>query len=364
MYEHLMLPLGAFEPKPGGGMRLYGGKGSSAPPPDPRLVEAQIRSMGIQDEMIGRIVASTEAMQPLQREQMQFGLDANRTAFEQSQADRQYALERRGQLTGLQNQMIGEARDFNAENRGAELAAQAGADVEQAFANQRQASGRAMARMGINPNSGRSSAMDAEMSMAQATAKAGIQGGARQAARAEGRALTDRASNALAGYPAMGMSATGSGAGFGAAGINITNQGLAGMNSGLTAAGTMAGQMGQNATSMYGAMGSYKNGADNAAANASPMGALLGAGAQLGAAYIKSDPRLKQDIELAGRDERTGLSLYEFAYKDMPHERWRGVMADEVLQVMPSAVHTNEDGFMSVDYGALGIEMTKIGETP
>jgi hypothetical protein len=191
-------------------------------------------------------------MQPLQEEQMRFGLDANRTAFEQSQADRQYALERRGQLTGLQDQMIGEARDFNAENRGAELAAQAGADVEQAFANQRQASGRAMARMGINPNSGRSSAMDAEMSMAQATAKASIQSGARQAARAEGRALTDRASNALAGYPAMGMSATGSGAQIGGNGIALMNSAAAGRTAGYGMAGSMAGQMGQNATGMYG----------------------------------------------------------------------------------------------------------------
>lgn len=342
-----------------------GSKSSNAPAPDPRLVEAQIRSMGIQDDVIKRIMQQSEEIMPLQREQMQFGLDASRTAFDQAQADRTYALDRRGRLTGLQDQMIGEARDFNAANRGAELAAQAGADVEQAFANQRQASGRAMARMGINPNSGRSSAMDAQMSMAQATAKAGIQGGARQAARAEGRALTDRASNALAGYPAMGMSATGSGAGFGAAGINITNQGLAGMNSGLTAAGTMAGQMGQNATGMFGAQASYRNQQDQIAASSNPMGALLGAGAQLGAAAIfKSDRRMKQGIELVGRDERTGLNLYEFAYKDMPHERWRGVMADEVLQVMPSAVHTNEEGFMSVDYGALGIEMTQVGETP
>ena len=45
-------------------------------------------------------------------------------------------------------------------------------------------------------------------------------------------------------------------------------------------------------------------------------------------------------------------------------ERWRGVMADEVLQVMPSAVHTNDEGFMSVDYSALGFEMTKAGDTP
>lgn len=220
-----------------------------------------------------------------------------------------------------------------------------------------------MSRMGVNPSSGKALALGNQTAIAKATALAAAGTGARDRARTEGYALTDRATNALAGYPAMGMQATQSGAGFGASGTTIANQGLAGMNSGYGAAGTMAGQMGQNAASMYGAMGSYKNGADNAAANANPMGALLGAGAQLGAAYIKSDPRLKQNIELVGRDERTGLNLYEFAYKAEPGKRWVGVMADEVLQVMPSAVHTNEEGFMSVDYGALGIEMTQVGET-
>lgn len=356
MYEHLMLPLGAFEPRPGGGMRLYGGKGNSAPPPDPRLIEAQIRSMGIQDDMIGRIVASAEAMQPLQQEQMRFGLDANRTAFEQSQADRNYALERRGQLTGLQDQMIGEARDFNAENRGAELAAQAGADVEQAFANQRQASGRAMARMGINPNSGRSAAMDAQMSMAQATAKAGIQGGARQAARAEGRALTDRASNALSGYPAMGMSTTGSGAQFAASGIGLANSAAAGRTAGYGMAGGMAGQMGQNATNMYGTQSR-----DYYGQQGDSVGSILGGlgGLALGVSKF-SDRRLKQDIEAVGTHEPTGLTIYEFAYKSDPSRRFRGFMADEVRKVMPDAVVTGDDGFDGVNYSMLGFEMVEV----
>ena len=360
MYEHLMLPLGAFEPKPGGGMRLYGGKGQSAPAPDPRLIEAQIRSMGIQDDMIGRIVASAEAMQPLQEEQMRFGLDANRTAFEQSQADRQYALERRGQLTGLQDQMIGEARDFNAENRGAELAAQAGADVEQAFANQRQASGRAMARMGINPNSGRSSAMDAEMSMAQATAKAGIQGSARQAARAEGRALTDRASNALAGYPAMGMSTTGSGAQMAANGIGLVNSAAAGRTAGYGMAGGMAGQMGQNATNMYGTQSRDYYGQQGGDSFGSILGGLGGLATWASRFMTPSDRRLKQDIEAVGTHEPTGLTIYEFAYKFDPSRRFRGFMADEVRKVMPAAVVTGEDGFDGVNYSMLGFEMVEV----
>lgn len=342
-----------------------GSKSSNAPAPDPRLVEAQIRSMGIQDDVIKRVMQQSEEIQPLQKEQLQFGLDTARTAYDQSQQDRTWMLDRRGALTTMQDTLTQDARSFNTEGKANELAGKAMADVNQGFANAEGQQTRALSRMGVNPSSGKALAMGNQTAIAKAAALAAAGSGARDRARMEGYALTDRATNALAGYPAMGMQATGAGAGYGASGTAIANQGLAGMNSGYGAAGTMAGQMGQNAAGMYGAMGSYKNGADNAAANANPMGALLGAGAQLGAAYIKpSDRRLKQNIELVGRDERTGLNLYEFAYKDIPHERWRGVMADEVLEVMPSAVHTNEEGFMSVDYGALGIEMTKIGETP
>lgn len=343
-----------------------GSKSSSAPAPDPRLVEAQIRSMGIQDDVIKRVMQQSEEIQPLQKEQLQFGLDSARTAYDQSQQDRTWMLDRRGALTTMQDTLTQDARSFNTEDKANELAGKAMADVNQGFANAEGQQSRALARMGVNPSSGKALAMGNQTAIAKATALAAAGSGARDRARTEGYALTDRATNALAGYPAMGMQATGAGAGYGASGTAIANQGLAGMNSGYGAAGTMAGQMGQNAAGMYGAMGSYKNGADNAAANANPMGALLGAGAQLGAAYISksSDRRLKQDIKLVGRDERTGLNLYEFAYKADPGQRWRGVMADEVLQVMPSAVHTNEEGFMSVDYGALGIEMTAAGDTP
>ncbi len=343
-----------------------GSKSSSAPAPDPRLVEAQIRSMGIQDDVIKRVMQQSEEIQPLQKEQLQFGLDSARTAYDQSQEDRKWMLDRRGLLSSMQDTLSQDARSFNTEDKANELAGKAMADVNQGFANAEGQQSRALARMGVNPSSGKALAMGNQTAIAKAIALAAAGTGARDRARTEGYALTDRATNALAGYPAMGMQATQSGAGFGASGTTIANQGLAGMNSGYGAAGTMAGQMGQNATSMFGAQAYYKNGADKAAADANPMGALLGAGAQLGAATIlrSSDPRLKQKIELVGRDERTGLNLYEFAYKDAPHERWRGVMADEVLRVMPSAVHTNEEGFMSVDYGALGIEMTQVGETP
>lgn len=263
-----------------------GSKSSNAPPPDPRLVEAQIRSMGIQDDAIMRVMQQSDEIQPLQKEQLQFGLDTARVAYDQSQQDRVWMLDRRGSLSSMQDTLAQDAKSFNTEDRANALAGMAMADVNQGFANAEGQQMRSLERMGVNPSSGKSLALGNQTAIAKASALTAANTGARTQARQEGYALTDRAANALAGYPAMGMQATLSGAGLGSSGTTIANQGLAGMNSGFGAAGTMAGSLGSNATGMFGAQASYKVGADKAAADANPMGSLLGAGATLGAAYI------------------------------------------------------------------------------
>lgn len=79
-------------------------------------------------------------------------------------------------------------------------------------------------------------------------------------------------------------------------------------------------------------------------------GLLQGAGAAMS---LFSDRRLKDNIRKVG--ERNGLNLYEFTYKGRP-DKFIGVMADEVAEVMPDAVK-EIDGFMAVDYGKLGFAM-------
>lgn len=342
------------------GRRLYlGSKGGDVPAPDPRLVEAQIKSMGIQDSAIERIIANADAMLPLQRKQMQFGIDAAKTAFEQSQADREWMLDRRGMLSGIQNQLVADATAFNTEDRREQLAAEAGADVAQAFDAARGTAVRNLSRMGVNPSDGKFAAMSGQMSVQQALATAGSKNRAREVARKEGYALTDRATNALAGYPAMSMQATGAGASYGGMGLTLANTGLAGMNSGFGQAATVAGQMGQNATNMYGQQAqAYGQSQANQGGWMGELGSLLGGGAQLYKAF--SDRRLKQDIEAVGADERTGLTIYEFAYTGEPHHRFRGVMADEVESKFPNAVSYDDMGFASVDYGELGIELLQV----
>lgn len=336
--------------------------GSSAPAPDPRLVAAQIKSLGIQDDMVQQIIRQSEEFAPLQKEQLQFSLDSAKTAYDQSQQDREWMLGRRENLTGLQDQMVKDAEEFNSEARQRELRGQALTDVNTAFGNARDQGLRTMSRMGVNPNSGKALAMNNQASIAQAAALSSAANKTAQAARQEGYALTDRAANALAGYPAMGMQATQQGLQTGTAGQTIANQGLAGMNSGYGMGLQGAGQMGQNATNMWGQQAQHQanmqqQGGSGLGGILGGIGGIVGAGA---AAGWWSDRRLKTDIVAVGRDERTGLTLYEFAYKDVPGHRFRGVMADEVRAVMPEAVLTGADCFDAVDYGLLGIEFVEV----
>lgn len=367
--EFDLLPERAFRPRAGrhGPMTLEGGgKGSDAPAPDPRLVEAQIRSMGIQDSAIQSILKNSNELLPLQKEQLQFGLDASRKAYEQSQSDRQWMLSRRDLLSGVQDKLVKDAADFNTEARREELAGQAMADVNTAASSARDQSARALARMGVNPGSGRALALDQQTQIAQTAAGAGAANKARESARAEGYALTDRASNALAGYPAMSSAATGSGASFAAGGVGLVNSGLAGQNSGFGSAATVAGQLGANATSMWGQQASYKNAQDQINQGESLGGVLGGLGGLatgLGknglGLFAASDRRLKTDLKVVGRDAATGLRLWAFRYINDPTRRYIGVMADEVKQVRPDAVWRGADGFDRVNYGLLGLEMVE-----
>lgn len=255
-----------------------GSKSSSAAAPDPRLVDAQIRSMGIQDSAITSILDNSRELMPLQKEALRFGLDTSRTAYDQSQQDRGWMLGRRGALSGLQDTMVSDARKFNTAAERERLAGEAGADVNQAFSGAAGQLTRDMGRAGLNPSDPKYFSMRSRLSADQALATASAMNKTRQAAKQLGWSLTDRASNALAGYPAMAAGATGAGAGYGATGLGLTNSGLAGRNSGYGAAGSMAGDMGRNATGMWGAQASYKNSQDQIAAQNDPFNTILGAG--------------------------------------------------------------------------------------
>jgi hypothetical protein len=73
---------------------------------------------------------------------------------------------------------------------------------------------------------------------------------------------------------------------------------------------------------------------------------------------VPSDIRLKEDVRRVGATV-LGLPLYRFRYRGHP-ETYEGVMAQDVMKVMPSAVIVKEHGFYAVDYSALGAPFRRV----
>ncbi len=73
---------------------------------------------------------------------------------------------------------------------------------------------------------------------------------------------------------------------------------------------------------------------------------------------VDSDVRLKTDIERVGT-AANGLPVYTFKYvgSDVVY---RGVMAQDVLEVFPEAVSMKPDGYLAVRYDMLGMRMTRV----
>jgi hypothetical protein len=81
-------------------------------------------------------------------------------------------------------------------------------------------------------------------------------------------------------------------------------------------------------------------------------------GPSVGDDGVPSDVRLKVDVRCVGATV-FGLPLYRFKYIGKP-QIFEGVMAHEVLEVMPSAVSVSADGYYRVDYDALGTSMRRV----
>lgn len=145
---------------------------------------------------------------------------------------------------------------------------------------------------------------------------------------------------------------------------NIFNRlmGVAGMGQGST------GQMGAAGQSYATNVGNLQTGLASTQMQAaqakaaqesqgnSMFGQLLGTGTQMAMSYF-SDKRLKENIELVGKE--MGHNIYEFDYKD-GSGRYRGVMADEVIDIEPSAVKEMSNGYLAVDYSKIGLEMERV----
>ena len=75
------------------------------------------------------------------------------------------------------------------------------------------------------------------------------------------------------------------------------------------------------------------------------------------ASIASSDIRVKEDVEQVDVSPE-GYKVYEFNYKnDTTNTRYRGVMAQDVVNINPMAVHIRDDGYFAVDYAKLDVDM-------
>ena len=68
---------------------------------------------------------------------------------------------------------------------------------------------------------------------------------------------------------------------------------------------------------------------------------------------------LKENIEHVGVTP-SGLNIYEWNYIDNTRQRYRGVIAQDVLTKLPNAVAEMDNGYLGVDYNQIDVNMTLV----
>lgn len=168
----------------------------------------------------------------------------------------EYAAYERETFRPLEKRLVAEAEGYDTAAKQEELASQGMADVAQAYQVQRQQALDTMAKYGINPNSARFAAINAQLGQGEAAARAGVATKSRVAAEEMGRArlydaaalgrgLASNATAAAGQATASGSAAVGSttaGANYMGAAYGQTGQMLGGASSSFGTAGNIYGQ--------------------------------------------------------------------------------------------------------------------------
>lgn len=319
-----------------------GGK-ASPPPPDYGPLTALSR------EQLDFAKQQYAEMAPLARQVAAQQMAAQQQQMRQAQDYYDYQQQT---FRPLERGLVADAERFNTDAYREQLSREAAAATGRAFGATQGMQQRALASMGVNPNSGRAMAMSNQGALGLAAQRANAMTGARQQADQLGWArrmdVTGLGRNLAGASTAAYSGATGAGS--------------AGLTSSM-APGTQFQQgMGQAGQSMGNILSSQTSAYNAGLQQADPLATVAGMaiGGWAGGGFKTSDRRLKANIELVGRDDRTMLPLYEFEYKGGSGKRYLGVMADDVEQKFPEAVFTMPDGFKAVNYAMLGIEMIEV----
>lgn len=345
--------------------------GKSAPPPDYAPLaaaskEAAETMAGLGREQLAFARQQYAEVSPIARQIAQQQIAAQQEQMRQAQDYYNYATTT---FRPIEQGLARQAQEFNTEAYREQLAQEAAAAAGRAFGTTQAASERAMRSMGVNPASGAGIGLQTQASLGLAAQRAATMTGARRQAEQMGWARQMDVTGLGRGLPGASLAAYGGATGAGSAGLQSTmapgTQFGALYGQGVSTIGSGLGMQIQGLGSVLSSQTSYANAMNS---QADPFATVLGMG--LGAyaggfgsaagAKAASDYRIKTDIQRVGFDDRTQLPIYEFAYKALPNQRFRGVMAQEVERLYPEAVSEHPYGFKMVDYAQLGMRMERV----
>ena len=291
-----LLPERAFTKRGFGFSRpatLEGGKGGSAPTPDPNIGKAQMKMADLSEEMLNEWKAK---VWPAMQEQ------ANK---QESRSDEQWAVAKESQAKNdkiadaywqrmnekfypMQDKAIEDANKFNTESEFQRQAGLAMGDVNTQMEQARKNNAMQMAAYGVNPTSGAFAGMNNQNNVQQAALGAAAATRARTAAEQLGWAKRMDAIGLGTGLPGNQASSTGIALTAGnqalAAGqLPMSNYNMMGQSLGGAYGGSMSGW------NNVGQLGVQKYGIDvqryNAQQANDPMGSILGAAAGIGTKF-------------------------------------------------------------------------------
>lgn len=198
--------------KPWEDLLMFKKGSSSAPSPDPAIGQAALKqaeigqqSLDFWKEQMGVANERQAAQDLIANEVTKNQLDASKQAQGWATADRKRYED---VFQPLQDEFIDTAKNWDSEERQNKLAAEASADVLSNSAQQRQATNRTQASMGVDPTSGRYQGVDRAAELATGLNVAGAQNNARNTVRKEATAMKADAvnmGNGLAVNPATSL---------------------------------------------------------------------------------------------------------------------------------------------------------------
>jgi hypothetical protein len=234
---------------------------------------------------------------PYMRQVADEALGISRSNAERSNALSDYQLESmrfnddryRNVAIPFENQLLEDVNRFDSAGYKDQQVASAMADVQSGFSGAAEQQRRGLARMGVNPNSGRSMAMGNAMGFEQAKAMANAANKTRMAADQVGLSSKMSMYGGMKGLAGLGNASAGLAMGAMGTG-NASGQGMLGANSAYLNANNanFAGAQSGMASGIQG-LGSYTSLGQKAAEmnNANdPFGTILGAAAGMGSAYL------------------------------------------------------------------------------